>query len=146
MTAIRAATLADMPACARIVHDWERASGYIHDTPDVATLTGHLTQAFPAREIHVVGDPVAGYLSVDPAEGKIGALYLTRAGQGTGKRLMDLAKTGRDRLWLTVYAPNTRAQTFYRREGFVETARLDADRDGAPRMLRMDWTRAEGTS
>ncbi|WHZ34403.1 GNAT family N-acetyltransferase [Sagittula sp. MA-2] len=143
MIPIRAATPDDMPACARIVHDWETGTGYIQGTPDVDTLTGYLAEAFPVRDMHVAGDPVEGYLSIAPSSNRIGAIYLARPGQGTGKRLMDLAKEGRETLWLTVYAPNTRAQAFYRREGFTETARLDADRDGAPPMLRMDWTRTE---
>lgn len=141
MTAIRPATRADLPACARVVHDWERATGYIHDTPDLDTLTGYILEAFPAREIHVTGEPVTGYISIDPAEAKVGALYLLETGQGTGKRLMDRAKKGRDHLWLTVYLPNLRAQAFYAREGFTTTAELPPDREGAPAMLRMEWHR-----
>ncbi len=141
MTPIRLATRADIPACARIVHDWEKATGYIHDTPDLETLTGYILDAFPAREIHVYGDPVCGYLSIDPVEAKLGALYLAEPGKGTGKRLMDRAKDGRDQLWLTVYVPNIRAIGFYEREGFTTTAKLPPDRAGAPAMLRMEWHR-----
>ncbi|MFW2587994.1 N-acetyltransferase family protein [Sagittula sp. SSi028] len=136
---LRPANHDDIPTMARIVHDWECATGYIADTPDVETLEGFIADAFEMREMTVVGDPVFGYLSIDPADNKLGALYLRHTGQGNGKRLMDHAKQGRNQLWLTVYVTNTRAQNFYRREGFLETRHLAADRPGAPDMLRMEW-------
>lgn len=137
---IRPAVPEDLPACARIVNDWERSTGYLPEGPGLEVITRAICDAFPAREIFVIGEPVAGYISIDPAEGKIGALYLTRPGLGDGRRLMDLAKTGRDSLWLTVYERNRRAQAFYRREGFVLAERLPSV-NGAPDQFRMEWHR-----
>ena len=46
-----------------------------------------------------------------------------RLGQGAGKALLDAAKAAAPRLILRTFAANTRAQKFYRREGFAETGR-----------------------
>lgn len=137
---IRRAVPADVPDCARIVCEWERGTGYLPEGPGVEVISAAIAEAFPAREIWVLGEPVEGYMSVDPAENKIGAIYLTRPGQGDGKRLMEIAKTGRDHLWLTVFVCNTRAQDFYRREGFRVAGRV-ASEDGQPDMFRMEWRR-----
>ncbi|WP_425072162.1 N-acetyltransferase family protein [Sagittula sp. S175] len=142
---IRPATPADVAACARIVHDWERATGYITDTPPLDVLETLIAAALPERDLYVTGDPVDGYLSIDPGLGKIGAIYLENPGQGTGKRLLDLAKHGRDHLWLTVYLPNTRAQAFYTREGFTRTEEIPTE-SGRPAMYRMDWHREGPTT
>lgn len=139
---IRPATPADIPHLARIVSDWERGTGYLPDTPPLPVLEQLLTDALPQRMIWVTGTPAEGYLSLDPVQAKVGALYLSHPGQGIGKRLMDQAKQGRDHLWLTVYEPNTRARAFYLREGFTVTTRLPPE-DARPPVLRMDWRRPE---
>ncbi len=143
---IRRATFEDLPACARIVCTWDRETPYMpgHATEDVVLPL--MQEAFAAREIWVAGDPVEGYLSVDPAERKIGAIYLERRGTGTGHAFIETAKAGRDFLWLTVYLPNTRAQAFYRREGFEVAATLPPPDEGEPEMLRMEWRRARGSA
>ncbi|SMX49084.1 GNAT family N-acetyltransferase [Maliponia aquimaris] len=141
---IRRATPDDLPACTRIVCDWERETPYMpgHATED--RVLPMMQEVFDAREIWVVGDPVEGYMSIDPAERKIGAIYLTRRGKGIGRALMDLAKQGRNFLWLTVFVPNIRAQAFYLREGFAVVDRLPPPSIGEPEMLRMEWRRAGG--
>lgn len=139
---IRRATPDDLPACARIVCDWERETPYMPGTITEEKVLPMMQEVWAAREIWVAGDPVEGYMSVDPAENKIGAIYLARRGMGTGRALMDLAKQGRDVLWLTVFVPNTRAQAFYAREGFEVAERLPPPGEGEPEMLRMEWRRA----
>ena len=138
----RPATRADLLACAEIVAAWEARNDWMVPGPDAGTLAGYLDAAFDAREIWVIGDPVAGYASVDPQTDKLGALYCAQTGQGLGHLLMARAKSGRDRLWLTTHAPNTRAQAFYHREGFVETAQLPGEppHEDIP-LLRMEWQR-----
>ncbi|UWQ23928.1 GNAT family N-acetyltransferase [Leisingera aquaemixtae] len=66
---------------------------------------------------------VLGFLARDGAE--VCALYLApgACGQGAGKALLDAAKAAAPRLILRTFAANTRAQKFYRREGFAETGR-----------------------
>jgi putative acetyltransferase len=143
---IRRATLDDVPACARIVTDWERAQPYLPEPPAVEVIESLIAEAFPDREIWVTGNPVDGYMSVDPQVGKLGALYLTRRGEGEGRQMMDLAQTGRDSLWLTVYEPNSRAQSYYRREGFRFADRVPGSNPaplGTAGVLKMTWRRAE---
>ncbi len=81
MTAdLRCAEITDVPACTAIVHGWVAGTEWMPEALPLETLTGYIRDAFPAREIWVIGDPVEGYVSVDPAKGHIGALYCTRQG------------------------------------------------------------------
>ena len=137
---IRRATRADIPACAAIIADWEAETPYLPERPGAARIAQMIEAAFEARQIWVCGDPVDGYLSLDPESGKIGGLYVARRGAGLGKALLDIAKRGRDVLWLTVFAGNRRAFAFYRREGFRLTSGLPAGGDGTA-VLRMEWQR-----
>jgi GNAT superfamily N-acetyltransferase len=141
----RRAHISDIPACARIVCAWEAETTYMPGHATEELVTRMMEEAWEAREFWVVGHPVDGYMSVDPSENKIGALYLTKRGAGTGKALMDIAKQGRDFLWLTVYVPNTQAQAFYQREGFQEVRLLPGNDPGEPDMLRMEWHRIGDT-
>lgn len=138
---IRPATPDDVPAMARIVHDWELSTGQIPVTPPRAELERIIAEALPDRHMLVSGDPVTGYASLDPSTGFIGALYTDTPGKGAGKRMLDLLKQGRDHLWLTVYRFNTAAIRFYTREGFTRSDSLPG-RPGTPEMDRMDWHRA----
>ena len=108
--------------------------------PGEAKLAEIIAEAFGAREIWVSGDPIDGYMSVDPVKHKVGGMYLARRGEGLGKAFLDKAKEGRDHMWLTVFEPNTRAFAFYRREGFRLTSSLPAA-GGESAVLRMEWER-----
>lgn len=98
-----------------------------------------IREAFPQREIWVAGDPVDCYMSIDPVEGKVGALYCLRTGAGVGKRLLDKAKENRDFLWLTTHVPNEAAQRFYRREGFVDVGTEPPVPPDTVPVIRMEW-------
>jgi putative acetyltransferase len=120
---IRRATREDIPICAGIIADWEADTDYLPTGPGRDEIAQMIDAAFDKREIWVSGDPVDSYMSVDPDQAKIGGLYLLR-----------------QFLWLTVFAPNTRAFAFYRREGFSLTSNLPVGGD-APAVLRMEWHR-----
>jgi putative acetyltransferase len=137
---IRRATREDIPICAGIIADWEADTDYLPTGPGRDEIAQMIDAAFDKREIWVSGDPVDSYMSVDPDQAKIGGLYLLRRGCGLGKAFLDVAKAGRQFLWLTVFAPNTRAFAFYRREGFSLTSNLPVGGD-APAVLRMEWHR-----
>lgn len=137
----RRATTEDIPAMAGIINDWIDATGWFPRVHSRAEVEDQVHAAFPAREIWVIGAPVAGYLSVNPDLGHVTALYTARPGQGLGKALMDRAKAGRDGLFLMTHEPNLGARRFYAREGFAETARLEPEPPETVREIRMEWAR-----
>ncbi|MES0861526.1 GNAT family N-acetyltransferase [Ruegeria sp. SCPT10] len=136
---IRRARPADVEACARVVHDWVSQTEWMPEELSVDQLAGMIGEAFDAREIWVAGEPVDCYMSIDPKEQKISALYCSRTGQGIGKHFVDKAKEGRDFLWLTTHTLNTAAQRFYRREGFEVTAEEPPVPPDTVPVFRMEW-------
>ena len=137
---IRLAGPADAAVCARIVGDWVDRTEWIERRFSDEELTGLIAEAMPAREIYLIGEPVEGYLSLNPETAQIGAIYLDRPGEGLGKTLMERAKEGRDYLVLNTHEPNEAAQRFYKREGFRVTDRLAKGDDGLPELI-MEWRR-----
>ena len=137
---IRLATEADVPSIARIVNSWVDRTDWMPRGEPAEVLEGFIASALPEREIFLIGEPVEGYMSLNPATGQIGALYLDRPGNGLGKALMDHAKSGRDYLQLWTHEPNTAAHRFYVREGFTVVERKAEGSDGLPE-LRMEWHR-----
>jgi hypothetical protein len=110
----RRATPQDAPACAGIVLGWLTRTAWMKNVPDVADLTEMMAKGTPMREFWVIGDPVAGYLSVED---------------------------GRDYLQLWTHGPNTDAHRYYHREGSVTVEEKPEGRgDGLPE-LRMEWRR-----
>ena len=136
---IRRATSGDVPDCARVVHDWATQTDWMPEELPVEELATLIHEAFDSREIWVMGDPVDCYMSVDPKQQKIGALYCQRTGRGIGKRFVDKAKEGRDFLWLTTHRSNTGAQRFYRREGFEVTREEPPVPPDTVPVYRMEW-------
>ena len=136
---IRRAVPDDVTACATVVHNWARQTDWMPEELPVEELSTMIGDAFDSREIWVAGNPVDCYMSVDPALNKIGALYCGRTGQGIGKRFVDMAKEGRNFLWLTTHRPNTAAQRFYRREGFEVTAEEPPVPPDTVPVFRMEW-------
>lgn len=137
--AFRRATVNDAANMAQIVADWEQATDWMPAKTAVSEIEEFIRAALPNREIWVAGDPVAGYLSFDPAEQRVGGLYCQRGGSGLGKALMDKVKEGRYYIWLATHAANLKAQKFYAREGFVEVERYDPEPPLTVREIRMEW-------
>ncbi|MCG6884123.1 MAG: GNAT family N-acetyltransferase [Silicimonas sp.] len=138
--AIRRAGSEDVPAIARIVNDWIDRTDWMPRAVGAERIEGFIAEALPHREITLIGEPPEGYLSLDPATGMIGALYLDRPGHGLGRMLMDDAKARQDYLQLWTHEPNEAAHRFYRREGFEIVERKATGDDGLPE-LRMEWRR-----
>ena len=137
--AIRRAHAGDAGDCARIVNDWIDAVDWMPRIHSHDEFAGFVAEAIPVREVWVVGEPIAGYLSLNASSAQIMGLYTARPGAGMGKALMDRAKHGRDYLHLWTHEPNTSARRFYTREGFVE---LGCDADRSPEgvtEIRMEW-------
>ncbi len=137
--AIRRAVPDDVPACAHVIATWMAQTDWMPEELSEEELAALILEAFPNREIWVAGDPVDCYMSVDPKSQKVGALYCLRTGQGIGKQLLDLAKSGRDQLWLTTHVPNTSAQKFYRREGFMAMGTEPPIPPDTVPVIRMEW-------
>lgn len=137
---IRLATQEDAAVCARIVNDWVDRTDWMPRVISRETIEGYVSKAMSEREVFVIGDPVEGYLSLDPKTARIGALYLDNPGRGHGKALMDRAKEGRDYLQLWTHEPNAAAHRFYFREGFELVERNPKGEDNLPE-LRMEWRR-----
>lgn len=134
----RFADVSDAPACAAIVRNWLDGTEWMPDGPDVAELRNIIAEAIPKREFWVIGDPVVGYLSLDPSCDLIGGLYTAHPGSGAGKALIDAAKVGRSYVQLWTHEANVEAHRFYHREGFKIIERNSEGSDGIPE-LRMEW-------
>lgn len=72
---------------------------------------------------------IHGFSAADPRDGSIFALFMDGASEGRGiaRQLLDaacrhLAAAGHARAWLST-DPGTRAERFYRRQGWVDTGR-----------------------
>ncbi len=137
---IRRAGFDDVEICARIVNDWIDRTDWIPRIHSRDTIAGFIRDAFPDREIWLIGDPPEGYLSLNPETNLIGAIYLDRPRRGFGKALIDHVKAERDYLQLWTHEPNTAAHRFYHREGFETVERNPEGGDGLPE-LRMEWRR-----
>ncbi|MEM9432998.1 MAG: GNAT family N-acetyltransferase [Pseudomonadota bacterium] len=136
---IRLAQQEDAPACAKIINDWIDKTPWMARSEPRAAIEEILRDGIPKREFYVIGDPIRGYLSLDPSSNLIGGFYLAKQGQGLGKALLDRAKQGRSYMQLWTHEPNHGAQKFYRREGFVAVER-DPERSPVGVVeIRMEW-------
>ena len=135
---IRRAVALDGPACAAIVDAWIEKTPWMERNITRAELENVLTEGLPKREAYVIGDPVTGYLSLDPVESHVWGFYVARTGEGLGTQLMDQVKKGRTRVQLNTHLPNTRAHAFYAREGFRQVGEPWDGDDGIPE-IKMEW-------
>lgn len=139
---VRAAAVADLPACAAIVNDVIDETDWLPRIRTRAEIAALFDAGLLARRTVLVAEDagrVGGYLSMSP-EGLIPALYLVPGlrGQGVGRQLLDEAKALRPAgLTLTVFEPNHAARRFYEREGFAEdpAGRDDTAQEGVPILL-----------
>jgi hypothetical protein len=136
---LRRAVRADIPAMAAVVNGWIDTTPWFPRVHGPEAIEGFIRDAFPIREIWVIGEPVEGYLSVDPAAGRVAALYCARTGAGLGKRLLDRAKLSRTHLTLRTHRPNAAAQRFYVREGLVAVGEAVPEPPDTVPELVMEW-------
>lgn len=137
-TPIRRATADDAAACAAICDGWIEETHWMPRTISRTDLEAALADGLPKREAYVIGEPVQGYLSMDPEEAHIWGFYIRPRGKGLGRALMDHVKQGRTRLQLNTHAANAAAHRFYRREGFVQVGEAWQGGDGIDE-IRMEW-------
>lgn len=140
MTEVRRAVPDDIPACAGVINGWIDRTDWFPRLYAPEIIVQAFVDVWDKREIHVIGAPVEGYISIDPEQRMIAALYTARPGAGLGKALLDRAKEGRAMLFLYTHVPNVAAQRFYRREGFVQIgAPLPPDPPETVLEIRMEW-------
>lgn len=141
MTTPRPAAPGDVPAIAAIVNGWIDATPWLPRAHPSAMIEGFVRDAFGRRELWVIGEPLAGYLSLDPETCRIHGLYCARTGAGIGRSLLDRARCGRGFLTLNTHELNRDAQRFYRREGFVAVGRVEPEPPETVAEIVMEWRR-----
>ncbi len=142
LVTLRPAIAEDARACAEILNTWIDGRDWmprVHSREDV--LAFYQDFVFKRRQVWVLGDPVQGFIALDPANDMVTALYVATPGRGNGRALLNHAKTGRDRLSLWTFIANDGARRFYAREGFHEVRRTEGDNEeGLPDVL-LQWER-----
>ncbi len=138
---IRRATQADLEGCAEVINEWLDQTDWLPRTASTDEIAEMFRSALKTRVIWVGGEPVAGYLSIDPSDNHIWGFYCRETGRGLGKALLEHVKVGRDFLSLNTHVPNERAQRFYKREGFVEVDRFIPKPPDTVEEVRMEWHR-----
>lgn len=142
---IRAASVADLPACARIINDYIDATDWLPRVKSHEEIAGFFTPELLERRTVLVAEAdgeILAYLSFS-AEGRVHAIYVAPAfrGHGIGRMLLDHVKEQHpQQVELTVFEPNLAARRFYEREGFAEVpeGRDEGSEEGIP-ILLMRW-------
>ncbi len=132
----------DAVVCADILNDWIDDRDWmprVHSREEVRQF--YKDFVFVTRDVWVAGDPVQGFIGLDPDTQFVTTLYTARPGQGIGKRLLDHAKTLHDRLELWTFQANDGARRFYKREGFAEVELTDGDNEEGLPDVRLTWER-----
>lgn len=124
---LAAAKPADAAPLARIMADWASETPWMPklDAPQENQLV--LSRLIATTDVTTLRNwrGPQGFVARDGAS--IHALYLAPAARarGHGKRLLDHAKGQSDRLTLWCFQANTRARSFYARQGFAEAGMTD---------------------
>lgn len=133
----------DAAGMAQALGGWISATPWmpkLHTPAEELWFCGDLIETCDVWVIRRPG--VVGFLARQDLE--IAALYLAPSarGQGYGKALLTQAKADRDQLELWTFQANTRAISFYLREGFTEVKRTmgEGNQEKLPD-VRLLWTR-----
>lgn len=140
---IRAMQNSDLPAVMQIwftsncdAHHFIERSYWESNLPFVA-------QSITQAEVYVAveKDSIIGFVGLGE-NGYIEGIFVekTMRSKGVGKQLLDFIKAKYDTLSLSVYCANTRAVSFYQREGFrIRAKQVDEPTHAAE--YTMIWTR-----
>ena len=138
---LRPATPDDAVACAAILRDWIEETPWFPNLHPASADEPYVLRQIQTQQVMVVGRGAPlGFLSRE--DDWIHCLYVARAhrGRGLGKSLLDAAKAQSRHLRLWTFQANTRAQAFYRREGFVEGARTEGNNEEGLPDIEFTWT------
>ena len=146
MVTLRPARPTDAGTTGQILHQFSQDNDWMPDLHTLAETISFCGTMIDRGWVTVaeVDGRVEGFMARDGEE--ICSLYMSRRGRrrGIGPQLLAQAKSVCDRLKLKTFEANRGAQRFYRREGFVETARSDgSDNDENLPDVTYLWTKAE---
>lgn len=96
--------------------------------------------ALPQAEIYIYeeNDNIMGFVGL--VENYIAGIFVEKnfRGKGTGKKLLDYAKSIKNNLTLNVYEKNIDAVKFYKREGFT-VEKFGIDKSTNEKEFMMSW-------
>ncbi|WP_164659721.1 GNAT family N-acetyltransferase [Tropicibacter sp. Alg240-R139] len=125
MAMIRPARPTDAGTTGEILHQFSQDNDWMPELHTLAETISFCGTMIDRGWVTVaeVGGQVEGFMARDRQE--ICSLYLSHKGRrrGIGPQLLAKAKSACPRLELKTFEANHGAQRFYRREGFVESAR-----------------------
>ena len=141
---VRPATTADAPHLGEILWRFQHSREWMPELYTLVECIRYCEVMIDRGWVSVAqaGADIGGFIARDDAE--ICALYVAQwaNGKGMGKLLLDEVKSQRPNLWLRCVKKNRGARRFYRREGFVETARSDgSDTDANLPDITFEWKR-----
>lgn len=142
---IRAMETKDLPV---VMHIWFtgncQAHGFIPKAYWEKNFKG-VEKVLPESEVYVAEEngEIAGFIGMG-GNNYVEGLFVAEQhrSKGVGKQLLDFVKADRQMLRLCVYRENTRAVSFYLREGF----RVLSAHDGIPQKCReytMEWNNSQ---
>lgn len=136
------ADMEDAGACAGILDDWISETAWMPRLWSIQETEGFV-EGLIARNTVFCARRNGQFLGfMDLHNGWINCLYLAPAARGSGLGCMFL-ETARGvypgGLHLWTFAANTRAISFYRREGFREVAQTNGDNDEGLPDIQMYW-------
>lgn len=140
--AVRRATEADVPACARMVTTWLEECLWVPEGICMADIEARVIGAIRHRTVLVCGTPAEAFLSLDTSTNEVRGLFSSCPGAGKATALLDLAKAGRDFLHFTAPLLSAPVQMFFRAQGFLPIGGPAPMADYPVAGLRMEWWRA----
>lgn len=133
---IRQATNADHP---QLLNTWlrsVRATHHFLQESDIAALLPQLRDIYlPAVELWVAvdnEDRPLGFIGLNESHVEMLFIEPNLRGKGTGRALLDHARSSRNQMSVDVNEQNPEAVGFYLHYGFVQTGRSPLDGEGRP--------------
>ena len=124
----REANSSDAKSCVKILRDWAEQTSWMPELDDLEPMEEYWKGIFKNDPTWVaeLNSKIIGFCVRNIGnENNIGALYVVPEARnsGIGKHLLDLAKEGCDYITVWAYELNTKARSFYHREGCIEISR-----------------------
>jgi GNAT superfamily N-acetyltransferase len=135
----------DAPLLAQVLGDWVRETGWMPVLHSRAEDIGFVSGLIESHEVRVARGAKGPFGFLAARGGDVAALYLAPSGRGfgIGKALLDEIKAKEHEIRLWTFQANTRAISFYLREGFVEAEQTDGtENDERLPDVRLIWRRA----